>query len=76
MMTFITGYLEQTDPEAAEAARRAWVTFEPFARDIQADGGDINLVPPGLEEQIITYLLQGTGSVEWENHQIRRTLKS
>lgn len=58
MMTFITGYLEPIDPEAAEAARRAWVGFEPFARDIQADGGDINLVPPGLEEQIISLLLQ------------------
>lgn len=58
MMTLITSYLQPVDPEAAEAARQAWVTFEPFARDVQADTGEISLFPPEFEDQIINLLIQ------------------
>jgi erythromycin esterase-like protein len=57
-MNLITGYLEQTDLEAAEAARWAWVCFEPFARDAQADSGDMTLVPQALRDEVLRLLAQ------------------
>ncbi len=63
----ITGYLERTDPEAAEAARRAFACFEPYGEDEQAYAwSTASLVPSSCEREVIDLLAETRRKVKTE----------
>ncbi len=54
----VTTYLEDVDPEAVEAARRAFVCFQPYDRDVQAYAWATRLVPVSCEDDVVNLLLE------------------
>jgi erythromycin esterase len=61
-LTEVTKYLEDTDPEAAKAAREAYQCFQPYNRDEQAYAWATRVVPESCERDVVE-LLQKTRDV-------------
>jgi erythromycin esterase-like protein len=57
-MESILGYLDQKDPEAARAARRAYACFEPYGGDEQRYAWSTRMVPESCEDEVIDLLMQ------------------
>jgi len=55
-MREVVGYLERIDPEAAEAARRAYSCFDPYHADEQEYARATALVPTSCEREAIAML--------------------
>ena len=52
----VTDYLQRTDPEALEAAKRAYRCFEPYAGDEQDYARATALVPTSCEREVVDLL--------------------
>ncbi len=52
----VTGFLKDTDPEALEAARRAYRCFEPYREDVHAYAEATMMVPTSCEAEVIKLL--------------------
>ncbi len=52
----VTKYLEQVDPEAAQAAQRAYRCFEPYIGDEQQYAWSTALVPQSCEDEAVSLL--------------------
>jgi erythromycin esterase len=52
----VMAYLQRVDPEALEAARRAYRCFEPFEEDVQEYARATAFVPTDCEEEVIGLL--------------------
>ena len=52
----VTDFLERTDPEALEAARRAYRCFEPYQEDVHAYAEATALVPTSCEAEVVKLL--------------------
>lgn len=59
----VTGYLEQNAPEALDAARRAFLCFEPYGEDVQAYASSTALVPEGCADEVVALLREVRGHV-------------
>lgn len=49
-------YLQEYAPDAVDAARRAFLCFEPYGRDVQEYARSTALVPQGCEQEIVNLL--------------------
>ena len=52
----IMRYLEETDPDALEAARRAYACFEPYGEDVQAYARGAAFVQASCEDEVVDLL--------------------
>ena len=52
----IMRYLEKTEPDALEAARRAYACFEPYGEDVQAYARASAFVPSSCEDEVVRLL--------------------
>ncbi|MFP4345154.1 MAG: erythromycin esterase family protein [Anaerolineales bacterium] len=57
-MEAIIDYLEEVDPEAAAAARRAYLCFEPYGEDAQSYAWSTAMVPESCEDEVINLLIE------------------
>lgn len=55
-MEEVMGYLEGYAPDAVDAARRAFLCFEPYGRDVQEYARSTALVPQGCEQEVVNLL--------------------
>lgn len=62
-LTEVTGYLERNAPDALDAARRAFLCFEPYGEDAQAYASSTALVPEGCAEEVVALLREVRGHV-------------
>ena len=60
----VTGFLEDTDPGALEAARRAYRCFEPYREDAHAYAEATAMVPTSCEAEVVKLLSELRGKVE------------
>ena len=54
----IIGYLERVDPDAVEAAQRAYRCFEPYGEDAQEYARATAFVPTSCEDEVMSLLLE------------------
>ncbi len=54
----VTQYLENTVPEAVQAAREAYLCFQPYHQDVQAYARATRMVPESCEEEVIQLLTE------------------
>jgi erythromycin esterase len=59
----ILSYLKGKDPDAYELAKRAYVCFQPYDRDVQAYAWATRLVPTSCENEVIDLLRKIGGRV-------------
>ena len=52
----VMAYLQRTDGDAADAARRAMACFEPYARDVQEYAASTRWLPEGCEADVVEML--------------------
>jgi erythromycin esterase len=66
-------YLERTDPQALEAARRAYACFEPYNEDVHAYAEATAFVPSSCEDEVIELLgeIRDRGRDYPEDHEAR-----
>ncbi len=57
-MDAVITYLRQVDPEAAENAKRAYLCFEPYAREPQDYARATALVPASCEDEVLDILVR------------------
>jgi erythromycin esterase-like protein len=57
-MRVVIDYLEQTDPDAARAAWRAFRCFEPYGEDVQQYAWAARIVPTSCEDEVIRLLAE------------------
>lgn len=57
-MTEVMDYLESYDAESLDAARRAFVCFEPYGQDVQAYARATALVPKDCEDEVVDLLTE------------------
>jgi erythromycin esterase-like protein len=57
-MDAVMAYLRRVDPEAAEEAKRAYLCFEPYAREPQDYARATALVPASCEDEVIDILVR------------------
>lgn len=55
-MEEVMGYLAEYAPDAVDAARRAFLCFEPYGRDVQEYARSTALVPQGCEQEVVNLL--------------------
>lgn len=55
-MEEVMGYLETYAPDSVDAARRAFLCFEPYGRDVQEYARSTALVPEGCEQEVVSLL--------------------
>jgi erythromycin esterase-like protein len=60
-MDAVMAYLRRVDPEAAENAKRAFLCFEPYAREPQDYARATALVPTSCEDEVIDVLVRLRG---------------
>ena len=63
-MESLMGYLEENEPEALDAARRAYLCFEPYGQDVQAYARATALVPTSCEAEVVELLQEVRRRVE------------
>lgn len=63
-MQELMGYLEAEQPEALDAARRAFLCFEPYGQDVQAYARATALVPADCEDEVVDLLQEVRQRVE------------
>jgi erythromycin esterase len=54
----VIGYLERVDPDAVEAAHRAYRCFEPYGEDAQEYARATAFVPTSCEDEVVSLLLE------------------
>src|SRR5207253_9794080 len=54
----VVGYLHRSDPQAAEAARRAYHCFEPYGADAVAYARATAWVPKTCEQEVLDLLME------------------
>jgi erythromycin esterase-like protein len=54
----VSAYLERTDPEAAKAARQAFLCFQPYHEDAQSYAWATRVVPMSCEKDVINLLVE------------------
>jgi erythromycin esterase-like protein len=57
-MDAVVAYLRKVDPQAAEDAKRAYLCFEPYAREPQDYARATALVPASCEDEVIDILVR------------------
>ncbi len=57
-MRAIMDYLEETDPEAAQTAREAYLCFEPYGQDVQRYAWATAMVPTTCEDEVVQLLAE------------------
>jgi erythromycin esterase len=57
-MRVVMHYLEDHQPEAIDAARRAWACFEPYGEDPQAYAWATRMVPASCEDEVLELLCE------------------
>lgn len=57
-MRAVTRYLEQTDPELARRARRAYGCFEPYTEDVQEYARATRWAPTSCEREVVATLVE------------------
>ena len=69
----IMQYLERTDPEALETAKRAYACFEPYEEDVQAYAHATAFVPTSCEDEVVDLLGEIRQKIERypEDHESR-----
>jgi erythromycin esterase-like protein len=55
-MAAVIEYLERADPDAANAARRAYACFDPYYENVQEYARATVLVPTSCEDEVVTML--------------------
>jgi erythromycin esterase-like protein len=60
-MAAVVEYLEDVDPEAAEAARQAYMCFEPYGQDVQEYAYSTAMVPQSCEDEVVDLLTKIRG---------------
>jgi erythromycin esterase len=55
-MAAVIEYLERVDPDAANAARRAYACFDPYGEDVQEYARATVMVPASCEDEVVTML--------------------
>jgi erythromycin esterase len=63
-MHSIINYLQKIDPEAAKAAQRAYMCFEPYGEDVQAYAWATTMVPTNCEDEVIQLLSEVRNRVQ------------
>src|SRR5688500_4234173 len=63
-MHSIIDYLQKIDPEAAKAAQRAYMCFEPYGEDVQAYAWATTMVPTTCEDEVIQLLSEVRNRVQ------------
>jgi erythromycin esterase len=69
----IMGYLERTDPQALEVARRAYACFEPYQEDVHAYAEATAFVPTSCEDEVTDLLgeIRARATGYAEDHEAR-----
>jgi len=63
-MKAVIDYLEENAPEALEAARRAYLCFEPYGEDVQAYAWSTAMVPQSCEDEVVELLAAVASTVK------------